>query len=838
MSARAFDSRKACALGAADASPKGSIDAPIASHVEWLNSSCRDLCTTSSCSGRVTLYAHAPGGVTKGGKWLHISHDAANALDVEAALVGDSEQWTASGAGDVVLRFEPFILTCACATLEAARTLVRAAVAAGLRESGLLSWPAGGAAADSRAGSVVTVRGSLRLEVPVVLAGRRLISPEALEALVGCANAKFATNAVKTQLFFNTLRAALAPVQLADEAAQHRGKGRACNTCGLAGHLAATCPQRAERTRGSSSPVEVAQPAAAAAAAEDGSAEHHSVAAFPLEHARLKRLVQVHETVAHLCAGSGDLALSTLEQGGGTHVIAYEWRPAQLQALRAAVAALPAHLAIRVTVVDKDPRMDSGAGEGSPLRPHIAHRVVLPDSDPSWLAPALRLVRLGGGGMLHIPVPAGDDAALQRTCDSIRAAAAQRPIAARVIGSGAPHADVTPPEVSLLTLDVAVEQYSTAWLQVAHSSGGSQPLPSVACPNRAAFLCAVPAVTTPGRPFRQEPVHLTQLACIARAVERWSLEHMAAAGGSTPTSCHVSTDPRGFDLAGHKPKGAAQARNFAFMELPFGDAIRRCCGSSALPPLLGPGERVYIRTVGSSARAHVPDVLPSLAADVELLCADGSDASSSPGLVPAGQYHSSCLRLSGPATRLFCHYDTADNVLMQVTGDKHVVLFPPSQMHNLYVSGSAARVPPDLLLGACGVDCNAEGVAAAMAALEVAWPRALLALPHRRHVLLTPGTGVHIPALWLHCIATPASCAFSAGVNVFFRAAQNSCHELYDHNDAYGNKDPPKAVAWHSDVAKVAKAMSAWPQPWRGVYATACANQLLALAEDDDEVAS
>ena len=832
MSARAFDSRKACALGATDASPKGSIDAPIASHVQWLNSSCRDLCTTSSCSGRVTLYAHAAGGLTKGGKWLHISHDAAVASEVEAALVGDSQQWTAPGAGDVVLRFEPFILTCACATLEAARTLVRAAVAAGLRESGLLSWPAGGGAVDSRAGCVVTVRGSLRLEVPVVLAGRRLISPEALEVLVGYANAKFAANAVKTQLFFNTLRAALSPVDTpADEASQNRSKGRrACNTCGLAGHLAAACPQRAERTRGSSSPVEVAQPAAADVAAEDGSAGPHSTA-FPLERARFKRLVQPHEVVAHLCAGSGDLALSTLEQGGGAHVIAFEWRPPQLLALRAAIAALPAHLANRLTVVDKDPRLD-----GSAMRRHIAHRVVLPDADLAWLAPALRLVRLISGGVLHIPVPAGDDAA-PRTCDSIRAAAAERPIAARVIGSGAPHADPASPEVSTLTLDIAVEQYSTAWLHIAHSSGGSHTLPTFACPNRAAFVCAVPAVTTPGWPFRHEPVHLTQLACIARAVERWSPEHMAAAGGTTPTSCHVSTDPRGFDLAGHKPKGAAQARNFAFMELPFSEAIRRCCGISALPPLLGPGERVYIRTVGSSARAHVRDVLPSLAADMDLLCGDGPDASSSPGLIPPAQYHSSCLRLSGPATRLFCHYDTADNVLMQVTGDKHVLLFPPSQMHNLYVSGSAARVPPDLLLGACGVGCDADGVAAATAALEAAWPRALLALQHRRHVHLTPGTGVHIPALWLHCIATPASCAFSAGVNVFFRAAHSSCPELYDHNDAYGNKDPPRAVAWHSDVTRVAKAMSAWPQPWRGVYATACANQLLALTEGDDEVA-
>ena len=820
MSTRAFDSRKACALGGVDASPKGSIDAPIADQVQWLNSSCPDLVTTSSCSGRVTLYAHAAGGVTKGGKWLHISHEAAEATHVEAALVGDSPQWTAPGAGDVVLRFEPFILTCACATLEAARTLLRSAVAAGLRESGLLSWPSGGAS-DKGAGCVVTVRGSLRLEVPVVLAGRRVVDEQALAACVGCANAKFATNAIKTQAFFSTLRAALA-AQPADEASQRVGKaakGRACNACGLAGHLAAACPQREERTRNSSSPAGVAQAAAAATVAEDGSAADTHATACPPERARFKRLVQPHEVVAYLCAGSGDAALSTLEQGGGACVIAYEWRPKQLLALRAAIAALPAHLATKVTLVDQDPRQ---AGEAS-IRPDVAHRVVLPDADPSWLAPALRLVRLSGGGMLHIPAPAGDDAQ-QRLCDAVRAAA-PGPVAARVVSTGAPHAQPTGVQLPALhTVDVAVEQYNTAWLQGVDSGGGAA-LPSIACPTRGAFLSHALCATG----TRREPVHLTQLACIARAVGKWTEEHMAAAGGSVPTSCHVSTDPRGFDLAGHKPRGAAQGRNFWFVEVPFSEAIRRCC-ATLQPPLLGPGERVYIRTVGHSPRAHVPDVLPALAADLDLLCAPGAGADSSPGLVSAEQYHSSCLRISGPATRLFCHFDTADNVLAQVTGDKHVVLFPPSQMDNLYVSGSAARVPPDLLLAACGVDCDDAGVASAVAALQVSWPRALLALHHRRHVRLTPGTGVLIPALWLHCIATPGSCAFSAGLNVFFRGGPA---ELYDLHDPYGNKDPPRAVAWQGDVARVVKGLSQWPQPWRGVYAKACANLLLALKEDD-----
>jgi tRNA wybutosine-synthesizing protein 3 len=115
----AFDLRKARSLAALssdtpDKSPKGGLDAPIAHLVAWLNAQ-PDLCTTSSCSGRVSLYAHAAGRA-KGGHWAYISHERASAAEVAAAL---DDVTGADVAGDVVLRFEPFILTAECRTLEA-----------------------------------------------------------------------------------------------------------------------------------------------------------------------------------------------------------------------------------------------------------------------------------------------------------------------------------------------------------------------------------------------------------------------------------------------------------------------------------------------------------------------------------------------------------------------------------------------------------------------------------------------------------------------------------------------------------------------------------------------
>ena len=124
-----FDARKAQVLAGLrsdtpDKSPKGGLDAPCAELVTWLNAQ-RDICTTSSCSGRVSLFAHAPGRA-KGGHWAYISHERASADDVAAAFAqtlaeaaSSSSSAPAAPPGDVVLRFEPFILTAECRTRDA-----------------------------------------------------------------------------------------------------------------------------------------------------------------------------------------------------------------------------------------------------------------------------------------------------------------------------------------------------------------------------------------------------------------------------------------------------------------------------------------------------------------------------------------------------------------------------------------------------------------------------------------------------------------------------------------------------------------------------------------------
>ncbi|KAF2149601.1 hypothetical protein K461DRAFT_49235 [Myriangium duriaei CBS 260.36] len=160
-----------------DASPKGTVDAPIRSLVDEINA-ISSLVTTSSCSGRIAIYAEGLKPTTtsvsttsepdstnqnsnnqgKGsGHWLFVSHLAIPVPSTLSSLLSSLENETPSSqpiitppstdhpfhptARLVHLKFEPLILHVLCASLAAAKSLLTAAQAAGFRESGVASLP-------------------------------------------------------------------------------------------------------------------------------------------------------------------------------------------------------------------------------------------------------------------------------------------------------------------------------------------------------------------------------------------------------------------------------------------------------------------------------------------------------------------------------------------------------------------------------------------------------------------------------------------------------------------------------------------------------------------------
>jgi|TARA_B110000977_G_scaffold201231_1_gene294874 hypothetical protein len=92
------------------------------------------------------------------------------------------------------------------------------------------------------------------------------------------------------------------------------------------------------------------------------------------------------------------------------------------------------------------------------------------------------------------------------------------------------------------------------------------------------------------------------------------------------------------------------------------------------------------------------------------------------------KYFSSVLRCSSGGCRLWTHYDAMDNALIQLHGEKRVLLFPPSVAAGLYLDGSSSPI--------VGPEVDGEGI-------PYAWPKQFPAYKAARQaaieVILQPG---------------------------------------------------------------------------------------------------
>ena len=206
----AFARRKAdtlaeLAIDGGDFSRAGHVDERARPVVALVNRH-PDFFTTSSCAGRVSVFADPTTATRaagmKGGEWGCTSTTTpADAADVLAAVRSKLGASDAAGASapdpecTLVLRFEPFILSVEAKTTRAGAALVAAARDAGYRESGVT-------ACDRR--TIIAVRCSIRVEVPIVSRGVRLVSEDALVRLVEIANEKHALNAARMERFVVT----------------------------------------------------------------------------------------------------------------------------------------------------------------------------------------------------------------------------------------------------------------------------------------------------------------------------------------------------------------------------------------------------------------------------------------------------------------------------------------------------------------------------------------------------------------------------------------------------------------------------------------------------------
>ncbi|XP_061099400.1 tRNA wybutosine-synthesizing protein 3 homolog isoform X3 [Conger conger] len=181
--------KKQC-LNKIDFSKKGSVDEDITNIVSVLNDS-EKYFTTSSCSGRIIVidggcnsYTQSPNmdvatlkskvsdclDVQKQNcSWLFVTHQKCQKTDLVTALE--------RSCGDVIFKFEPFILHVQCRQLGDAQLLA--------------------------------VRSTHCLEVPLSRKGQVLVSSDYIEFLVEVANQKMIENLRRIERFFECLQSAM-----------------------------------------------------------------------------------------------------------------------------------------------------------------------------------------------------------------------------------------------------------------------------------------------------------------------------------------------------------------------------------------------------------------------------------------------------------------------------------------------------------------------------------------------------------------------------------------------------------------------------------------------------
>jgi tRNA wybutosine-synthesizing protein 3 len=153
--------------GIRDASPKGSIDELCLPIMETINAH-KDMVTTSSCSGRVSVFLEGykvkeghvkVGAKGDGGRWLFVTHDKNQLEGWYRDPMFHYQNTPANNLDEkiryVLFKFEPLILHVKCRDFETASTLYTTAMNCGFRESGI------------NVHNIVAIKISMKLDIPI-----------------------------------------------------------------------------------------------------------------------------------------------------------------------------------------------------------------------------------------------------------------------------------------------------------------------------------------------------------------------------------------------------------------------------------------------------------------------------------------------------------------------------------------------------------------------------------------------------------------------------------------------------------------------------------------------
>lgn len=215
-----------------DASPKGTIDEFCIPIIHLINSN-KDMVTTSSCSGRVSVFLEGMKNIdqddikigAKGnyGRWIFVTHDPKDLPDWSSSVNfkyitdGSSYGSTDVNARYILYKFEPLILHVKCRDLEMANNLYSVAMSCGFRESGIGT------------NNIVGIRISIKLDVPIGFLNETnqeltsFVSEDYLRIITKLSEDRFKENFKKLDALYkaikslNTLKSPISKVETKEE---------------------------------------------------------------------------------------------------------------------------------------------------------------------------------------------------------------------------------------------------------------------------------------------------------------------------------------------------------------------------------------------------------------------------------------------------------------------------------------------------------------------------------------------------------------------------------------------------------------------------------------------
>jgi Cupin-like domain len=249
------------------------------------------------------------------------------------------------------------------------------------------------------------------------------------------------------------------------------------------------------------------------------------------------------------------------------------------------------------------------------------------------------------------------------------------------------------------------------------------------------------SVATATSPTREEfaayegrPVVITESVSCSRALCRWTPTYLKSTVGSRRVSVYVSAD--GSFPGGRGPYDEKKYRN---VEMTISECIDRMNGLK-LNPVLAPGEKCYLY---QSPAEHFQDILGDLDDPPYLPDGSGRDR----GVVQS-------VWMSGAGNVTPIHYDLSENILVQISGEKRVLLWDPTQYALLYLNPIGTLHDRQSRIDVSRSDPTSFPKFMNAKALEY---------------ILRPGEMLYIPAFWMHYVHT---INFSASVSYWWGSPQ------------------------------------------------------------------